>query len=314
MIPYIDLTAHPDAAYKLAEMINGKQYNNVLVYEFHEWLDPMNFDDELVEEFSNRSYEFYDNFLAEGIVDETAAQISVVAKIAGEWFIAEDCGSNYYLGYGPHGILKLREACYKNGIIIIHTTSDFKEWVKARFGSQKARKYDINSQEEFQFAKIIRMFTLFTVEMQRRRNQYQDIKEEDIRDKMLPVINTIFKGRGNGEAKSGNGKTDILIRTKNGENEHIFELKIWKGIKSLVKTIEQLSGYLSYHNRNAGILIFCLNKDFSQILKATEKHLSANYSSITMPKGRENEFQFKLKYPSDQYKNINVYISFINLL
>ncbi|MCX6327785.1 MAG: hypothetical protein NT144_14250 [Bacteroidia bacterium] len=40
----------------------------------------------------------------------------VAVKVANEWFIAHNCGSNYYLGYGPTGILKLREACANKNI------------------------------------------------------------------------------------------------------------------------------------------------------------------------------------------------------
>lgn len=53
-------------------------------------------------------------------------------------------------------------------------------------------------------------------------------------------LNVTFKGRTNAEAKNCKGKTDILVKTKDGLNEHIFELKVWNGIETLQK---QLSNY-----------------------------------------------------------------------
>ena len=62
-----------------------------------------------------------------------------------------------------------------------------------------------------------------TIDMQRRPEQFQDLTEENIRDRMLVPLNTVFKVRGHAESKNRKGKTDILVRTKDNLNEHIFE-------------------------------------------------------------------------------------------
>ena len=316
MKPYTDLTTHQDAAYKLADMVNSQQYKNILVFEFHEIVDYADYDNsrEGLEEFRNRSNNYYPIFLTGGLVDEEPANINIAIKIADEWFIVEDCGSNFYLGYGPTGMLKLREACFTNGVSIFHSEENFKNWVSKKFGSQKKQLLDTVFQEDKQFAKIIKALMFITVDMQRRRYVYQNLKEENIRDVLLPIFNGIFKGRSNGEAVNGAGKTDLLIRTKDGLNEHIIELKKWKGQKTLEEVIAQLGTYLSWHNNNAGIVLFCYNQDYSRILEIAYKYLDKNYETFPIVKDRENIMIFKMPYPNDRYKHITVYINFINLI
>ena len=137
--------------------------------------------------------------------------------MADEWFIAYDCGSNYYLGYAPTGILKLREACAKNNVAGFASEDNFEEWLSQKFGSQKKlSKSDKKSIEQLQFVKLIKSISFFTNDMQRRPEQYQGLKEENLRGRMLTPLNVSFNGRGNAEAKNCMGKTDILVKTKDG--------------------------------------------------------------------------------------------------
>ena len=221
MTTYTDLSIITDNAYKLADLINGGHYNNILYYEFHEEVDPEAVFNclEGLESFSERAEEFNIIFFSHGFVDELPATIHVAIKISDEWFIARDCGSNYYLGYGPTGILKLREACAKKNVASFAKEENFEEWLKKKFGSpKKPSATDKKSIDQFQFEKLIKALQYLTVEMQRRPKEFQDLKEENIRDRMLTPINVIFKGRGNAEAKNRKGKTDILVKTKDGLN------------------------------------------------------------------------------------------------
>lgn len=316
MITYQDISLATNNAYKLAGLINNGQYNNILYYEFHEVVDPAtNYNClEGLEEFSKHSDKYYKIFLSQGYVDEEPAIIHIAVKLADEWFIAQNCGSNYYLGYGPRGILKLREACYNKNVAGFASDDNFDEWLKTKFAIAKKRSKSFRKNEDqLQFDRLIKSIQYLTSDLQRRPEQYQGLNEENIRDRMLIPLNAIFSGRGNGEAKNCKGKTDILIRTKDGLNEHIFELKVWGGIKTLEKATGQLQNYLSWHNNYCGIIMFCYNNDFSNILDETEKYLAENYNFNQREKFIPNEFRFKLKHATDKFKIINTHLIFINL-
>src|SRR5664280_710118 len=307
MTTYTDLSIITDNSYKLADLINGGHYNNILYYEFHEEVDPAGIFNclEGLKSFSERAEKFNGIFFSCGYVDELPAIIHVAVKIADEWFIAHDCGSNYYLGYGPSGILKLREACANKSIAGFATDENFEEWLKKKFGSpKKLSATDKKSIELIQFEKLIKALRYLTVDMQRRPDQFQDLKEENIRDRMLTPINVTFKGRGNAEAKNCKGKTDILVRTKDGLNEHIFELKVWNGPKTLEEAISQLQGYLSWHNNYSGVIMFCYNSNFTSILSEAEKYLIAHFNFDKREKYIDHEFRFRLPHPTDKLKTI----------
>lgn len=316
MTSFQDISVITDNAYRLAELINKGNYTNVLYYEFHENVDPTQIHNciEGLKAFSDQSRNFYDIFFSYNCVDEVPSIIHVAVKLANEWFIAHECGSNYYLGYGPTGILKLREACAVNNVASFASDDNFEQWIKQKFGSsKKASISNKKNTDKFQFEKIIKLIQQFTSELHRRPDQYQGLKEENIRDRMLITINTNFNGRGNAEAKNCKGKTDILIRTKDGLNEHIFELKVWGGIETLDGAIQQLKGYLSWHNNYCGIILFCYKSDFSNILKKVEHHLIENYNFEKRERHMENEFRFRLQHPTDNFKHIETYLILVNL-
>ncbi len=217
MTTYQDISIVKINAYRLADLINGGHYNNILYYEFHEMVDRAGIFNckEGMDVFSERSADFYKTFLSCGYVDKEPAIIHVAVKLADEWFIAQDCGSNYYVGYGPTGILKLREACANKNVAGVASEDYFEEWLKQKFGSQeKATKSDKRNVNQLQFEKLIKSIQFLTNDIQRRPEQYQGLKEEDIRDRMLTPLNVTFKGRTNAEAKNCKGKTDILVKNE----------------------------------------------------------------------------------------------------
>jgi hypothetical protein len=313
---FTDISIFSDNAYKLAETINGGHYSEILYYEFHEAVDPTSIWNclEGLESFTIRNDKFYSIFISHGFVDQEPAIIHIALKLGNEWFIAHDCGANYYGGYGPTGIYKLREACFNKNILAFAITDNFEEWIKQKFKHPKnSTRIKKKSIDQSQFESLIKSLQYLTCDMQRRPDQFQLLSEENIRDRLLTTLNVTFKGRGNAEAKNCKGKTDILIRTKDGLNEHIFELKVWKGIKTLQETIQQLQGYLSWHNNYAGIIIFCYNSNFTKIINETETYLKNNHNFTKREKIIENEFRFKLEHQTDEHKKIETVLTLINL-
>ncbi|MEV5843505.1 hypothetical protein AB0M32_16235 [Streptomyces sp. NPDC051985] len=79
--------------------------------------------------------------------------------------------------------------------------------------------------------------------------------EEEIRNLLLMGLNSHFEGQAAGEVFNNTGRTDILIRV---EDRHIFigECKIWKGPKTIMETLDQLLGYLTWRDTKAALLLF----------------------------------------------------------
>lgn len=311
---YHDLTVEYDFAHKFADLIASGRYSDVVVFEFHAEVDASAIAN--CEEGHQAFHELaYD---AQGIslggIDRYPAWISLAIKLGGEWFIDRDGGSNYYTGYGPQGIINLRRACEKQRSILIRSDERFETWLKQMFGGLRSSKAKDNATAEaMQFKRLVQTLEYLSVDLQRRKNVFQGLKEEQLRDSMLPTINTVFKGRGNAEANNGAGRTDVLVRTKDGLNEHIFELKVWKGTNTLNEAIAQLSGYLGWHNNHAGILVFVYAKNFSTVVQKTKAWLQRNGVVHGVEQCGTNAFRFSLPYPTDSGKHIQIYLALIAL-
>lgn len=331
-----DLSLVSDAAYRLAELIDGHHYDNIIVYEFHEAINPSSaFNSESgLESFRARNLKMgiYKNFLTSGLIDQFPAIIHIAIKISSVWFFSEDFGYNYSLGYGPSGIIKLREACHKNGVRIFALDEPFKEWKENFLGidsknsnekittrrsrkesSSKTDTNDSKIREGKQFKKIIQSIQHLTTTMQDEPQSYQGMNEDNIRDKMFTTLNVIFKGRVSREAKNCKGKTDISITTKDGKSKHIFELKVWHGPKSLRDAIIQLQGYLSSHHNYAGVIVFCYELGFTNLLKKAKQELVKEYKYFPSSSYSKNEFHFNLPHLTDKEQIIQTHLTMVNL-
>lgn len=296
------------APYRLAETIDKGSYLNVLYFEFHNHLDPENevYESNRLSAFHEESKKYYSNFICKAYPDEYEAVIDVAVNLGGQWFVFRECGANFYFGFGPQGILQLRKACTLKSIPIIVLEEKIDDWLNQQtFGS-----YDFKQNE---FDLIVNIIRNMSADFERRQSEYQNIKEESIRDRLLAPINASVNGRANGEAKNGKGKTDILIRTERGDNEYIFELKVWKGITSLNSAINQLSSYLSWNNSRCGIVMISYNKEFSRVLNSSKKLLQERFEVIDSEIPNEREFRFRLWNNSDKQKHVDVTLMFINL-
>ena len=314
MTHYTDMSVEPNFAYQVAEWISGGTYRDIVVLEFHRAVNPTGILNcqEGYEAFVDLSQDLYNGIL--GLVDNYPAVIGVAVKLAGEWLVCHDCGSNYYTGHGPQGILALRGACIARKALLISREEEMENWLKERFELPRvSKRVKAQMNESTQFEKLVRSIQSVCAELPRRRMSLTGLNEENVRDHMLSVINPVFSGRGNGEAKNGLGKTDILVRTKDGLNEHIFELKVWSGMESVNRAIAQLSGYLTWNNKHAGILVLVKAKGFSSIIKKVRAGLEQHSSVRLVEEYGETAFRFKLVYPTDSEKLITIHLDLIPL-
>ncbi|ALV39157.1 hypothetical protein [Streptomyces sp. CdTB01] len=118
--------------------------------------------------------------------------------------------------------------------------------------------------------------------LQNARNQLErspsvvtDLNEMDIRDLLLLALNSQFEGAAAGEVFNFKGKTDILVRVAD-RNVFIGECKFWKGPKTIVETLDQLLGYLTWRDTKAAFLLFVRNADFSEVVAKALPELEAH--------------------------------------
>lgn len=313
MTQYQDLSSEPHFGHVVAKWIAGGKYSDVVLYEFHRTVNPAGIwnCENGYQDFVKLSQPYYEFILGE--VDNSPEVISIAVQLGGEWLICHDCGCNYYTGNGPRGILALREACVAIKASIISRHQDMEEWLAERFGPLSGSKaLQARKRESVQFEKLVKSIQSFCADLPRRKDTIGlQLKEEQLRDQMLPMLNGVFKGRCNGEARNGRGKTDILVRTKNGRKEHIFELKVWKGVKSLRDALRQVSNYLTWHNDHAGILMLVRERGFSDILIKAEEVFRMDPRVTSLHKHDKTSFRFMIKYPADPNKLITIHLELV---
>jgi hypothetical protein len=307
---YIDLSIEPAIAYIISRMLKSDYYRDVLIYEFHEEVDVDTHFNCLqgLDQFRERASDFYGAFLQPSIVDNYPAIIHLLIKLSNEWFVVNDCGANYYLGYGPTGIIELRRNCKFKGVKIIYQEGILNNFIKSQSDD------DIAIEQKDEYEKIIGSIILFCTGLERGKQSLRDLKEENIRDNMLPALNTIFEGRVFGEAKNVKGKTDILLRETGGINQYIFELKVWSSIVKFEEGYEQLLGYLSRNDDKAGMIIFSYRKSLSGVIKKVEsffKNKKAKF--IQLDESRKNELRIETNHKSDKLVKLTVHLFFVDL-
>jgi hypothetical protein len=112
--------------------------------------------------------------------------------------------------------------------------------------------------------------------IQRSRETFAKMHEEDLRWVLLIALNAVYEGRATGETFNGEGKTDILIRAGD-RNVFIGECFIWEGEEGLRSKLEdQLMRYTMWLDTKVALLIFNRNKDTSRVIGTMKKFLSSH--------------------------------------
>ena len=160
---------------------------------------------------------------------------------------------------------------------------------------------------------ILTTITNMSLTMERSPKTFAKLKEEELRDHFLIVLNSQFEGDASGETFNYEGKTDILIRVNN-KNIFIAECKIWKGEQVLLDTITQLLGYVSWRDTKTAILIFNKNKEFTKVLNQIVKIVESHPNHIKKIKyDNDTGFRFILRHRDDKEKELILTILLFNI-
>lgn len=109
--------------------------------------------------------------------------------------------------------------------------------------------------DEAHYREVLQQVRGWTASMERTPKTSDKLDEEELRDLLLGTLNGFWQGAAGGELFNGAGKTDILVR-HDDRNVFIGELKIWRGPKTVVDTVDQVLSYMVWRDSKAAIVMF----------------------------------------------------------
>lgn len=170
--------------------------------------------------------------------------------------------------------------------------------------------YKLEPQLEMkEYDHILNIISNMVQVIERSPHSFAKMGEEDLRLYFLVQLNGHYEGQATGETFNYEGKTDILIRVE-GRNIFIAECKFWKGPDVLLKTIDQILGYLSWRDTKSSIILFNRNKDFSAVLAKIPETAKA-HPNFKRDLGWPNDTGFRYIFHQRDDKNREVYLTIL---
>ncbi len=149
------------------------------------------------------------------------------------------------------------------------------------------------------YDEILRDLEAMGAVIERSPEAFRIMDEESLRWLFLVPLNLQYEGQATGETFNFGGKTDILIRWQ-GANIFVAECKIWRGPRYLEQAIDQLLGYVTWHDTKTAILVFNRTKDFSSVLGKIQETVLGHPNCLrALEYGSERGFRYNLHHPDD---------------
>ncbi|NQU96380.1 MAG: hypothetical protein HQ548_01880 [Chloroflexi bacterium] len=143
---------------------------------------------------------------------------------------------------------------------------------------------------------------------------YEKMKEEELRDLLVGMMNANYPGSATGETFSKLGKTDISLRVESG-NVLICECKFWSGAKAYGDALDQLFRYLTWHQNYGVLLHFCKLKDMTQAVAAAQRACQEHpfFTQGSLHATGQTRFSTRHVHPQDTGKLAEVSHLFVDL-
>ncbi len=125
--------------------------------------------------------------------------------------------------------------------------------------------------EDAAYEQVVEVLLHFGKALERTPRTFRKLKEPELRDFLLVILNSTFDGAATGEAFNGDGKTDVLVRIED-RNVFIGECKIWHDEGTWSGAIGQLLSYLVWRDTKAALILFIKHrKDIGAVITKAEK-------------------------------------------
>jgi hypothetical protein len=141
---------------------------------------------------------------------------------------------------------------------------------------------------------VLELIKHLSLVIERNPHTFVSMKEPDIRNIILVLLNAVYQGTATGETFNGTGKSDILIRYE-GQNLFVAECKFWKGEKQLLEAIDQLIGYVAWRDTKTALIMFNRKKDFTATLSKLQE-VTKNHKCYKKYLGVSEETVFRYRF------------------
>jgi hypothetical protein len=143
---------------------------------------------------------------------------------------------------------------------------------------------------------------------------FSKFDEEELRDIVIAHLNGHFEGGATGETFRKSGKTDIRIED-NERNAFVGECKIWRGAKQIADALDQLSGYLTWRDCKASLIVFNTKvAGFTGLLDKLPEAIS-KYPLILENQGAKGngEWRYLFRSKEDEARKVIIHVFIFNL-
>ena len=129
--------------------------------------------------------------------------------------------------------------------------------------------------KEDMYRDILKHIYTLCKDYEQRESVYHGKHEEDLRDLIVPSLNSVFIG-SNSSAETFNrtGKTDIITKAPDGSNVFIAECKVWRGEKMFLEAIDQLLGYVTWRDTRTALILFVKNSGITEIIEKAKSTIA----------------------------------------
>lgn len=122
------------------------------------------------------------------------------------------------------------------------------------------------------FSTLLKYMERYLRDCERTPETFVKLKEEEVRNLLLPYLNQVFEGGATGETFSKYGKTDIYLLVKKGRIL-ICECKWWNGPESLRETSQQILDRVTWRE-NFGIALIFVRTPFERALQGIRETIA----------------------------------------
>lgn len=154
---------------------------------------------------------------------------------------------------------------------------------------EKKVAYHINDEI---YKDILKHIYCLCKEYERHESIYKGKHEEELRDLIVPSLNSVFIGtNSSAETFNRKGKTDIITKAPDNSNVFIAECKVWRGEKLFSEAIDQLLGYVTWRDTRTALILFVKNSGIIDVIKKAKSTITQHFCCVE-DKGQTEKSSF----------------------
>lgn len=116
-----------------------------------------------------------------------------------------------------------------------------------------------------------------------------------------------MRGTATGETFNKEGKSDILLRAKDGTNVFVAECTVWKGEQYYSKKIDQLFRYLTWRDSKTAVILFVQNQQMEPVREQIESGAESHDEfAEVIEQPDESWWQYRFCFLNDRNRELNL--------